>query len=82
MLYGLHPLTHCDILPGLSNLKPLDEEVKYRFICFLKKFLDHDNVAVNNFALIALNNPMSCAGNNYRHILSKYQNVLNNPKCV
>ncbi len=25
---------------------------------------------------------MSCAGNNYRHILSKYQNVLNNPTCV
>ncbi len=25
---------------------------------------------------------MSCADNNYRHILSKYQNVLNNPTCV
>ncbi len=25
---------------------------------------------------------MSCVGNNYRHILSKYQNVLNNPTCV
>ncbi len=25
---------------------------------------------------------MSCAGNNYKHILSKYQNVLNNPTCV
>ncbi len=32
-------------------------------------------------ALIALNNPMSCAGNNYKHILSKYQNVLNKPTC-
>ncbi len=25
---------------------------------------------------------MSCAGNTYRHILSKYQNVLNNSTCV
>ncbi len=25
---------------------------------------------------------MSCVGNNYRQILSKYQNVLNNPTCV
>ncbi len=25
---------------------------------------------------------MSCAGNNYRQILSKYQNVLNNPTYV
>ncbi len=32
--------------------------------------------------LLSLNNPMSCAGNNYKHILSKYQNVLNNPTCV
>ncbi len=24
MLWGLHPMTHCDILAGLSNLKPLD----------------------------------------------------------
>ncbi len=25
---------------------------------------------------------MSCAGNNYKQILSKYPNVLNNPTCV
>ncbi len=25
---------------------------------------------------------MSCAGKNYKHILSKYQNVLNNTTCV
>ncbi len=81
MLWGLHPMNHCDILAGLSNLKPLNVQLKYRFIGFLKKCLDHDNATVKNVALIALNNPMSCAGNNYRHILSKYQNVLNN-MCV
>ncbi len=57
-------------------------QLKYRFICFLKKCLDHDNAAVKNDALIALNNPMSCSGNNYRQILSKNENVLNNPTCV
>ncbi len=66
ILWGLHPMTHCDILVGLSNLKPRDVQLKYRFICFLKKCLDHDNAAVNN----------------YRHILGTYQNVLNNPTCV
>ncbi len=30
---------HCDILAGLSNLKALHVQLKYRFIC-----LDHDNV--------------------------------------
>ncbi len=75
-------MPHCDILAGLSNLKPLDVQWKYRLIFFLKKYLDHDNATVKNVALIALNNPMSCAGNNYRHILSKYQNVLNNPTCA
>ncbi len=82
MLWGLHPMTHCDILAGLSNLKPLDVQLKYRFICFLKKCLNHDNVTVKNVVLIALNNHMSCVGNNYRQILSKYQNVLNNPTWV
>ncbi len=76
MLTGLHPMTHCDILAGLSNLKPLDVQLKYSFICFLKKCLDHDNAKVKIVALIALNNPMSCAGNRYKHILSKYQNVF------
>ncbi len=60
----------------------INVQLKYRFICFLKKCLDHDNVTVKIVALIPLNNPMSCAGNNYKHILSKYQNVLNNPTCV
>ncbi len=77
MLWGLHPMTHCDILAGLSNLKPLDVQLK-----FLKKSLDHDNATIKNVALIALNNPMSCVGSNYRHVLSKYQNVLNNLTCV
>ncbi len=76
ILWGLHTMTQCDILAGLSNLKPPDVQLKYRFICFLKKCLDHDNVTVKNVALIALNNPMSCEGNTYRHILSKYQSVL------
>ncbi len=56
-------MTHCDILAGLSNLNPVDVQLKYRFICFLKKCLDHDI-------------PMSCVANNYRQILRKYQNVL------
>ncbi len=63
-------MTHCDILAGLSNLKSLDVQLKYRFICFLKKCLDSATVKI--VALIALNNPMSCMGNTYKHILSKY----------
>ncbi len=75
-------MTHCDILAGLYILKPLDVQLKYRFICFLKKCLDHDNATFKNVALIALNNRMSCVGNNYRQILSKNQNILNHPTCV
>ncbi len=75
MLWGVHPMTQYDILAGLSNIKALGVQLRYRFICFLKKCLDHDNATVKNVALIALNNLMSCEGNNYRLILSKYQNV-------
>ncbi len=46
---------------SMFYLKPLDVQLKYRFICFLKKCLDHDNATVRNVALIALNNHMSCA---------------------
>ncbi len=49
---------------------------------YLKKCPDHDNTTVKNVALIALNNSMSYVGNNYRQILSKYQNVLNNSTCM
>ncbi len=37
MLWGLYPMTHCDILAGLSNLKALDVQLKYRFIIFSKE---------------------------------------------
>ncbi len=46
------------------------------------RVLKHDNATVKNVALITLDNPMSCSGNNYRQILSKCQNLLNNPTCV
>ncbi len=61
-----HAADECqeNILAGLSNLKPPDVQLQYRFICFLKKCLNHDNATVKNIALIALKNPMSCAGNN------------------
>ncbi len=48
----------------------------------LKKCLDHDNALVKNVGLIALNHHMFCVGDNYRHILSKYDKVLNNTTCV
>ncbi len=51
MLWGLHPMIHCDKLAGLSDLKPLDVQLKYRFICFLKKCLNHYNATVKNVAL-------------------------------
>ncbi len=47
-VWDLHLMTHCDILTRLSNLKPLDVQLKYRFICFLNKCLDHDNATVKN----------------------------------
>ncbi len=45
-------MTYCDILAGLSNLKPLDVQLKYSFICFFKKRLDHDNATVKIVAFI------------------------------
>jgi hypothetical protein len=82
MLWGLNPMTHCNIITCLSNIKSLEAQLSYRFICFIKKCLVHGNSVVRNVALLALSNPMSCAGNNYRQVVNKYENVLNNPSCV
>ncbi len=51
MLWVLQQMTHYDILAGLSNLKPLDVQLKYKFICFLKKCQNHDYAIVKNVAL-------------------------------
>jgi len=82
MLWGLHPMTHCNILCVLSNFRPLELQLKYRFICFFKKCLNHDNIIVKDVALLTLDNPMSCAGNNYRDIISTFDSVMDNPAYI
>ena len=53
MLWRVHPMTHCDIIAALSNQLPLHIY----------------NSVVNLISNIAICNPMSTAGKNYRSVL-------------
>ncbi len=52
------------------------------FVCFLKICLDYDNTFIKNCALMALNNPIPYADNNYKQMVRKYGNVLKILKCA
>ena len=69
MLWCVHPNTHCDIIAALSNQLPLHINIEKRFTTFIKKFLSSTNSVVNIIFNIAICNPMSTAGKNYRSVI-------------
>ena len=69
MLWRVRPNTHCDIIAALSNQLPLHINIEKRFTTFIKKFLSSTNSVVNIIFNIAICNPMSTAGKNYRSVL-------------
>ena len=64
-------MTHCDIIAALSNELPIDLHMnpEKRFTTFIKKYLSSTNSVVNTISNIAICNPMSTAGKNYRSVL-------------
>ena len=74
MLWRVHPNTHCDIIVALSNQLPLHINIEKRFTTFINKFLSSTNSVVNIIFNIAICNPMSTAGKNYRSVLDGNNN--------
>ena len=69
MLWRVHPMTHCDIIAALSNQLTLHINLEKRFRTFIKKCSSSTNSVVNIISNIAICNPMSTAGKNYRSVL-------------
>ena len=69
MLWRVHPMTHCDIIAAFYNQLPLHINLEKRFTTVIKKYLSSTNFVVNIISNIAICNPMSTAGKNYRSVL-------------
>ena len=78
MLWRVHPMTHCDIIAALSNQLPLHMNLEKRFTTFIKKCLSSTNSVVNIISNIAICNPRSTTGKNYRSVQDvngQYNNI-------
>ena len=62
-------MTHCDVIPALSDQFPIKVSLERRFTRFIKKCLSSSNSIVNVISHIAICNPISTAGKNYRSVL-------------
>ena len=77
-LWRVHPMTHCDVIAALSDQFPIKVSLERRFIRFIKKCLSSSNSIVNVISQIAICNPMSTAGKNYRSVLDANGDYNNN----
>ena len=77
----LTPRTHCDLITAVSNQIPLILSLKKRFIKFISACLSTSNCIVKIITEIAICNPMSCSGDNYRELLDR-QGTLNLEPCL
>ena len=65
-VWSVNNRTHCDIITSLSNQFPLILRLKKRFIKFIINCLVSQNNIVKIISQVAICNPMSNTGSNYR----------------
>ena len=75
--YG-SPLWNLNVIAALSDQFPIKVSLERRFIRFIKKCLSSSNSIVNVISQIAICNPMSTAGKNYRSVLDANGDYNNN----
>ena len=80
-LWRVDSRTHCDLITAVSNQIPLILSLKKRFIKFISACLSTSNCIVKIITEIAICNPMSCSGDNYRELLDG-QGTLNLEPCL
>ena len=68
-IWNLPYNTHCNLLPLISEQKPIEISLTNRFIKFLKSLLDSDNYLVSYMARLQSFNCRSVFGQNVRHTL-------------
>ena len=71
-VWSVNNRTHCDIITSLSNQFPLILSLKKRFIKFTRNCLVSQNNIVKFISQVAICNPMSNTGSNYRGTLDSH----------
>ena len=79
-LWRVDPRTHCDLITAVSNQIPLILSLKI-FIKCISACLSTSYCIVKIITEIAICNPMSCSGDNYRELLDG-QGTLNLEPCL
>ena len=69
-LWRVHPRTHCDVITALAvQISSLLASLQKGFLSFILKCLPSSNHIVNLIFLLAITNPLSSAGKNYRSVI-------------
>ena len=73
----LNPRTHCDLITALSSQIPLIVSRKKKFAKFINRCLIFShNTTLQFISCVAINNPFSRTGTNYKDLLN-YHGILN-----
>ena len=80
-LWRVDPRTHCDLITAVSNQIPSILSLKKRLTKCISACLSTSNCIVKIITEIAICNPMSCSGDNYRELLDG-QGTLNLEPCL
>ena len=75
-MWRLNPRTLCDLITALSSQIPLIVSLKKRFAKFINRCLSSHNTTLQFISCVAINNPISRTGTNYRDLLN-YHGILN-----
>ena len=80
-IWRLNPRTHCDLITALSSKIPLIVSLKKRFANFINRCLSSHNTTLQFISCVAIKNPFSRTGTNYRDLLN-YHGILNSNNVI
>ena len=72
-VWKLPNLTHCTLLPVITNCLPLNIILEKRLLKFIWTIINSETLIVNNELKFALNNRRSVLGKNFRYLAFKYK---------
>ena len=78
-LCRVDPRTHCALITAISNQIPLILSLKKISIKCISACLSTSNCIVKIITEIAICNPMSCSGDNYRELLDGQGTLILEP---
>ena len=80
-MWRLNSRTHCDLITALSSQISLIVSLKKRFAKFINRYLSSHNTTLQFISCVAINNPFSRTGTNYRDLLN-YHDILNSNNVI